>query len=293
MSTNEIAISTSWNAERHESGASMVEELLDLGFNLLELSVHVTPEMLHEVAQMVEAGRVRIASLHNPCPSGPPLLLSTTDESERRAAVAQARETIDWAVRLGARFVVLHLGRVPMQTRQREAGAAIAKGCDARSIIMEELMNRAEKRGGYLDRATASLAEIAEHAEESGIRLGLENRYYYVEIPSIDEFQAIFRNVRSPALGYWHDTGHAHTMEVLGVAAHEDYLKKYASRLFGAHIHDAVGTSDHRAPGEGEIDFAKIVGYLPPEVQLVLEVHRATAEELVASREKIQELRDV
>ena len=126
------------------------------------------------------------------------------------------------------------------------------------------------------------------YAEQLGVRLGLETRYYFAEIPSLDEFMMIFRNVQSPALGYWHDTGHAHVMETLGIATQNDFLTKYGDRLIGIHLHDAVGGSDHRAIGRGNVDFEKVLSYAKPETQLVLEIHgQAPASEIVKSRERI------
>ena len=41
----------------------MVLELLNLGFDTLELNVHVTEPMIREIEQMVKHGEVRICSL--------------------------------------------------------------------------------------------------------------------------------------------------------------------------------------------------------------------------------------
>lgn len=301
-----IGVSTAWNALRHGSGKEMVRELLDLGFDLLELNVHVTPGMIKEVRGMVKRGQVRVCSLHNYCPlpagverdraAGNVLPLSSTDEAERAAAVAQAKQTIEWAARLEAAAVVLHLGAVPMERRQREALRLIGAGNQeqARAIVAEDLIERAAVRQPYINSVIASMGELAGHAEAAGVKLGLETRDCYSEIPSLDEFQMIFKNVVSPALGYWHDTGHAHVREVLRIAEQEDYLKKYGDRLVGIHIHDAVGGSDHRALGRGEIDFSKILPYVRPDVDIVLEIHsQASGAELIRSREvALRVLRD-
>ena len=293
-----VGISTAWNSLRHKSGKKMVRELLDLGFDLLELDVHVTCGMAEDILRMVKQGRVRICSLHNYCPLPEDLKregaarsmphLSATDEADRAAAVAQTRRTIEWAARLGAAAVVLHLGAVPIELHQREALRLMGAGMreQAKAIITEDLMERAAVREPYVSSVIASMQELAGHAGEAGVKLGIETRCYYSEIPSFDEFQMVFKNVTSPALGYWHDTGHAHAMEVLGIASQQDYLRRYGDRLIGVHLHDAVGGSDHRALGRGEIDFSKLVPYLRPETQVVLEIHsQASPADLARSRE--------
>ena len=295
-----IGISTAWNAMKHKSGRKMVLELLDLGFDTLELNVQVTEPMIREVERMVGKGEVKICSLHNCCPlpKGMPrekaavnIPIASPNDSERRKAVDQTRQTIEWAARLGASAVVIHAGIIPGESRQREALRLMAAGFreDAEKIVAENLMERAAIRQTYIHSVTASLDELSRHAEQAGTKLGLETRYYYGEIPSLEEFGMIFESVSSPALGYWHDTGHAHTMEFLGVAAHEDYLRQYGDRLIGMHLHDAIGGSDHRALGRGQIDFTKIMEYVRPETTMVLEIHgQASAADVIRSREMLK-----
>ena len=282
---------------RHKSGRKMVLELLDLGFDTLELNVHVTEPMICEIEQMVNKGEIRICSLHNCCPlpKGMPrekaavnIPIASPNDPERRKAVDQTRQTIEWAARLGASAVVIHAGIIPGEFRQREALRLMAAGFreDAEKIVADDLMERAAVRQTYIHNVTASLDELSRHAERAGIKLGLETRYYYGEIPSLEEFGMIFESVGSPALGYWHDTGHAHTMEFLGIAAHEDYLRQYGDRLIGIHLHDAIGGSDHRALGRGQIDFTKIMEYVRPETTMVLEIHgQASAADVIRSWE--------
>lgn len=276
----------------------MVLELLDLGFDTLELNVHVTEPMIREIEQMVSRDEVKVVSLHNYCPTPKGIRreeaaagnipIASPVASERAKAVEQTRQTIEWASRLGATAVVMHPGVVPGQCRQREAlrlmGAGFAE--DAKKLVAEDFMEQAAVRRPYIDSVIASLAELAIHAESAGIKLGLETRYYYGEIPSLDEFRLIFDSVPSPALGYWHDTGHAHTMEFLGISPPGGFLEECGDRLIGMHLHDAIGGSDHRALGRGQIDFSKIMEYLKADTAVVLEIHgQASAAELVRSRE--------
>ncbi|MBW2138526.1 MAG: TIM barrel protein [Deltaproteobacteria bacterium] len=96
-------------------------------------------------------------------------------------------------------------------------------------------------------------------AESEGIGLGIENRYYYYELPTLDNLRTIFEEFEGSPIGYWHDTGHAHANEVLGIIRRGELLEAYGGRLLGIHVHDARGLEDHLVPGAGEIDFrAKI-----------------------------------
>src|SRR5436309_12113027 len=81
-----------------------------------------TPSFL-ETKKMFDAGEVRFSSLHNFCPLPVEVLAALPDcyqfsavyPQERWRAIKQTFQTIDFAARLGAPFVVLHLGAVKMQ----------------------------------------------------------------------------------------------------------------------------------------------------------------------------------
>ena len=298
-----ISASTAWSAYRHKSGRKMARELLGLGFDAIELNVHVTQQMIEDIHKMVKRGEIRISSLHNYCPlhegmdpelaAGNAFPLSSTDKDEHAEAVLRATKTIQWAGRLKASAVVFHLGLAPIEVHQREILLLIGAGFreQAQELIAEALVERAKIYRPYLDAVISALQELSIHAEDEGVKLGLETRYCFYEIPTFDEFETIFESVSSPAVGYWHDTGHAHTMEHLGIAKQEDFLRRYGDRLVGMHIHDAVGASDHRAVGRGEIDFPAIIPYIKPDTVLVLEMHSHVSDkELARSKEAFQRL---
>ncbi|MGD9012866.1 MAG: TIM barrel protein, partial [Desulfobacterales bacterium] len=100
----------------------------------------------------------------------------------------------------------------------------------------------------------------------------LENRYHYHELPGFDDFEIIFDKFRGAPIGYWHDTGHAHANEALGLIPKNALLKNYAEPLIGVHLHDAVGLDDHLPPGTGEIDFTALKPFLKAETAKVMEI---------------------
>ena len=60
------------------------------------------------------------------------------------------------------------------------------------------------------------LKKLLPAAEAQGIKLGIENRQALEELPFESDFQFLFRELASPNLVYWHDTGHAQIKENLG-----------------------------------------------------------------------------
>src|SRR6266853_1356264 len=117
-----IAFSTCWNSGRHTSGEEMLREIQSLGFNLIELGHGIRISLMPEIQKMFDAGEVRFSSLHNFCPLPVEVMNASPDcykfsavsSEERERAVKQTLQTIDFAVRLNAPFVVLHLGQVNM-----------------------------------------------------------------------------------------------------------------------------------------------------------------------------------
>jgi sugar phosphate isomerase/epimerase len=125
------------------------------------------------------------------------------------------------------------------------------------------MMARAARAEANLQAVQRSLVELAEYAGSLGIRLGIENRYHYLEIPSLGELGRLLETVADERVGFWYDVGHAHTLQRLGFSNHAAWLQRYASRMIGVHFHDVVGLKDHQAPGSGEVDWTLVANHLP------------------------------
>src|SRR5512133_3014332 len=117
-----IAFSTCWNSGRHTSGEEMLREIQALGFDLIELGHGIRISLMPGIQKMFDAGEVRFSSLHNFCPLPVEVMgaspdcyqMSAPDRRERERAGKQTLQTIDFAERLEAPFVVLHCGSVHM-----------------------------------------------------------------------------------------------------------------------------------------------------------------------------------
>ena len=194
-----LSVSTCWNSGRHTEGAEMLQELLDLGFTRVELGHGIRLSLMEGVQRMVEAGKVTISSLHNFCPlpveitraSPDCYQFSSPDERERERAVKFSFQTIDFATRLGAKFVVLHLGRTPIDdyteklVRMAEVGLGQSrKYIDTKLTCIKQ---REAKAAPFLRRSIECLRRVANYAAEKDIKLGVESRHCYEEIPNETE----------------------------------------------------------------------------------------------------------
>jgi sugar phosphate isomerase/epimerase len=117
------AFSTCWNSHRHTDGRDMLREIRELGFEHAELSHGIRISLLPGIFEAVDAGEIKISTLHNFCPlpmginhAAPNLFKFTSeDRRERENAFKHTLKTIETAARVHARLVVLHMGCIEMK----------------------------------------------------------------------------------------------------------------------------------------------------------------------------------
>ena len=298
-----IGLSTVWTSRDARSGEELLSPILDLGFEGVELEYRVTEQLYGEIRPRIRNHEVQVLSIHNyfPVPpiipperaSGDCFSLSSLDREERDNGVFYTFHTLETAHDLEARAVVLHLGRVetdlPRNGLQQLYRESKSKG-EVAKLLQREREERARFRDPHLDALLFSLERIVRRAEQLGVVLGIENRYYFQEMPDMEEIGLILDQFHGGPIGYWHDAGHAAVAEALGIFQHEALLKLYARHLVGAHLHDARGIDDHKPPGQGEIDFEMVQRYLPEGTIKIMEIqHSARGQEILDGLDFLKE----
>lgn len=298
---NRCAVSTSWRSEGAKHAKELLEAMQETGFSTLELEFRIRPEILEDIKKRREEWGVRILSLHAPCPVSwidgkktAEYLISDKDEENRKRGVGRVKETLRNAVELDAGAVVLHCGRVDMDEpihRMMEFYNQGALASDpAMAFLREASIARSKASEKCLPSLLKSLEEINEEAVRLGVWVGLENRYYFREMPDREELDIILERFEGGNLWYWHDTGHAHAREVLFGLPQREMLETFSDRLLGVHLHDAVGYTDHDEPGKGDIDFLMVKEFLGPRTLRVMELRPSV--ELEGARRGIAFLRE-
>ncbi|NQT89849.1 MAG: sugar phosphate isomerase/epimerase [Candidatus Omnitrophica bacterium] len=284
----DLAISTSWNAWRHDDAKSIMDEIVSYGFDSVELNFKLTEDIVDGVAPLVDQGLIKVKSLHNFCPipeslspgdaSPDAYSLSALDDEIRKKGIHFTKKTIEAAARLGAEAVVLHCGKVEIKDSTRRLTALYEDGqmgTDEFDEIRDSMiLQRRSLIKKHFDKTLLSLDELCPFAQAAGITLGIENRFYYMEIPSLEEIGLILKKFKGSTVAYWHDVGHAEVSDILGFGKHKDFLEKYASSMAGIHLHDIKGTIDHLAPGQGDFDFSLLKPYLNTSVMKIIEAHK-------------------
>ncbi len=263
----------------------MLREIRSLGFEYAELSHGIRLSLLPGVIEGVEAGDIKISTLHNFCPlpigvrhAAPNLFkFSALDARERENAYKHTLKTLETAERLKAELVVLHLGALDIKDYTDRLLELVEKG-EANSpkfekLCQEVIEKREQKKERHSEFAHEMLRRLEGQARARGLKLGIENREALEEIPFETDFTLFFREFTSPVIRYWHDTGHAQIKHNLGFIDHAMHLETMSPFLHGFHVHDVIFPGgDHAAPGTGMIDFASLKPFVRPEHIKVLEL---------------------
>ena len=285
-----LALSTRWNAERHVSGAAMIEEILGLGLNLVELGYDLRPELIPGVRQMVEAKAIRVDSVHNfcPVPVGAPrphpelYTPAAPDRREREYAVRHISQTLRFAAEMGARAVVCHAGNVDMPRISFDLMRLAARGEQFtppyESLKLKAQIARDKKAPRQIQYLMESLEALLPVVRETGVRLALENLPTWEAIPSELEAEQLMVRFHDSGIRLWWDIGHAQIRENLGFINAARWLDRLTPFIAGLHIHDVEPPGrDHLMPPRGKIDFQALSRYARMDTVRVLEPAPDTA----------------
>ena len=264
----------------------MLREIRELGFEYTELSHGVRLVLVEGILEAVQAGEMKISSLHNFCPlpmgvshAAPNLYKFTSEDvRERENALRHSLKTLNFAAQVHARVVVLHMGRVNTQDYTDQLSDLLEKGkgeTDEYAALCEKaILERGLRRARAMELAGEMLEKLAAKAEELGITLGIENREELGEVPLEADFPTFLQGFDRPGVGYWHDTGHAQIKENLGFLNHATHFRTMSPRLVGMHIHDVLYPArDHSVPGTGTVKFETLKPWLKPGIVRVFELH--------------------
>ena len=278
-----------------------------MGFDGVEIGVSPLKFRRKKVLKFLKKSSLKVVSLHNVCSerrvgegNDRGDWLASPDPDERRRGVEATLETFEHAEALGAQAVVLHLGSPPIEDRWDKQDLLYRLGGGSERIarelgvtVAEVLAEREPVVGPYLDAASRSLEELLDR--NSGVRLGIESRMGWHEVPNLAELGMLLGRFPDPRVGYWHDVGHAVLRSAMGLEGQHEWLERHGGRTIGVHLHDVIvrrGTPrDHYAPGMGDVDFARLARLLPRDALRVMELSaRFIAEEIEVGRARLQEV---
>lgn len=283
-----ISISTCWNSRRHSDGYAMIRELLEMGFDTVEISHGLPITLLPGLRRATEEKIVAISGVHNFCPSPVEVLVDAPDcyeftshrSCERERALKLTRQSLQTAHDLGGSYLVLHMGRVPMRATTPNLEALMREGkIHSRAFVkqkLESITRREKLAGSAYQRAIAVLEELSDEASKYGVQLAVESRSHFEQVPSEREMVSLQEHFgENPAIGYWHDFGHVQRRANIGYCDHFQWLKSMQPYLIGCHLHDVQWPHrDHFVPGtaSGGVAFDRLMPLVDPEMPVVWEL---------------------
>lgn len=263
-----FALTTRWNANRHETGETMIEEIIGLGFSRIELGYDLTPNLVPGVLSMVSSGSIRVDSLHAYCPMPAvipfphpePFTLASSDSAIRSTALHHLQNTVRFAAEVGARAVVTHAGNADMKFLFPRLVDLVLEGKkedpEYENLRMKAIIAREKAAARQLPLLYSGLEKILPLLQETRVILALEILPTWEAFPTEVEMEKLLTHFDSPLLQCWHDFGHGQIRENLGFTSHARWFTRLRPRMAGMHIHDVIYPhQDHVMPSKGTIDF--------------------------------------
>lgn len=283
-----LAFSTCWNNSRHTDGEAMIEEILELGFPSIELSHGMTIAKLPGIRKAYEAGMFTCSGVHNYFPSPVEVMIDAPDAYEftshrpfdRKRAMDMTLKTLELAAEFKAQYLVLHMGSAPMNTAKftKPLTKMVAAGEQRQPSYIKKKIAFIKKREKlaplYYRRAIEALEEIAPMAEEYRVKLAVESRSRFEDMPNEREMVMLQEHFKdNPWIGYWHDFGHVQLKHNLGLLDHHEWLAAIGPNIIGGHVHDVQWPArDHRTPFTGSLDYHSMLPFFPEKCPLVWEL---------------------
>lgn len=283
-----LSFSTCWNNSRHTDGEAMIQEILEMGFSNIELSHGMTIAKLPGIKKAYEAGIFTCAGVHNYFPSPVEVMIDAPDAYEytshrpfdRKRAMEMTMKTLEIAAMFEARYLVLHMGSVPLNSAKftKPLTRMVTAGEQHEAGYVKEKLKFIKKREKlaplYYHRAIEALEEIALKAGEYGVKLAVESRSRFEDMPNEREMVRLQEHFKdNPWVGYWHDFGHVQLKHNLGVLDHLEWLETIQPYIIGGHVHDVEWPArDHRVPFTGTLNYESIIPFFPEKCPLVWEL---------------------
>ena len=213
----------------------MLREIRSLGFEWAELSHGIRISLLPGIFEAVDAGEIKISSLHNFCPlpmgvnhAAPNLYLFSSLDPRERENARTFFKTLERAARLKAAVVVLHLGAIDMKDYTDQLLEMVARRTEEDAEIRRPVRGSHGKTGEekrahanfvieMLERLSRRPASAASSWASRTARPWRNSRW-------TSDYELLLAEFNQPGIGYWHDCGHAQIKENLGFIDHRDAL---------------------------------------------------------------------
>lgn len=210
--------------------AQQIEKARALGYSMVELHIR-DPKILDldPIIKSLEQTKLQVSTIGTgQAYVDDRIYFSSFDQAIRRAAVQRIKDQIDLGELLHAKVIIGTIkGQLPLIEEDRTKAFGLVVDC---------------------------MKECLDYAEQHDVQLTLEaiNRYETNFLNSAAQTVAFIEPLGSKRLGLHLDTFHMNIEE----ASIEETIREYGSKHL-SHLH--IADSNRWAPGQGHIEFSKII----------------------------------
>lgn len=285
---NAFSLSTSCYGTRLGTIEDQAFAAVAMGFRRLELGLTEKPVPLSgfEDTQRetgIEVGSLVVGCLNPRSEHMSGSKLGSLDAELRNRALISTRRHVQLAQKYGCPTVILRGCAVEDPTLVAEA-QQVSKVAPKKALSDDEdefeafservasFVAKVQKKGqSQLEHFCRSIHTLK--SEFPDVRLAVEPGATYVDLLNLEAMGWVLDDLAKQGLGYWHDTGRVHLRQLAGLPGQGAWLDKYAARMVGVHLQDAVPGEPEMPPGLGEVDFRLVSEYTPSDAEKVIEVH--------------------
>lgn len=279
---NHYSLSTSCYGARLQTIEDQAFASVAMGFRRIELGILDAPVKLNGFEDSRRETGITVTSVIAGCldPRSETMSgskLSSLNENSRECALNSLRRHLKLAQRYGCQVVVVRGCELEDKALREEAEKLRARllkepANEELRASAREFVHRVHKKSHrQLEHLCRSLFGLL--TEFPGMRIAIEGGSSLVDLFNFESVGLVLSDLAKHGLGYWHDTGHIHLRERLGLEAQGRWLDSYANRMLGVHLQDAAEGNPEMPPGAGEVDFKLVKDFLPANAERVLEIN--------------------
>lgn len=290
---NEFSLSTSCYGTRLATIEAQAFAAVAMGFRRIELGLSEGPLPLAGFEDSRRETGIVVSSLVTGCLN--PLAehmsgtkLGSLNEELRQRAILSCRRHIQLALKYACPTVILRGCEVEDAALRTEAESLRAH---LEELGPEEEIN--QKVVDFVARVQKQGQDQVEHLcrsihtlcrEFPDIRLAVEPGRSFIDLLNFEAMEWVLDDLSRRELSYWHDTGAVHRRQRAGLPGQGDWLEKFGARMIGVHLQDAIDSEAEMPPGLGELDFKLVSEFMPPNIEIVVEINpRHGRSEILAS----------
>ena len=279
---NHYSLSTSCYGARLRTIEDQAFASVAMGFRRIELGILDAPVKLNGFEDSRRETGITVTSVIAGCldPRSETMSgskLGSLSENNRECALNSLRRHAKLAQRYGCQVVVVRgceLEDKPLREEAEKLQAKLVKDPADETLRANarEFVHRVHKKSHrQLEHICRSLFGLVTEFPET--RIAIEGGSSLVDLFNFESVGLVLADLAKHGLGYWHDTGHIHLRERLGLEAQGKWLDSYANRMLGVHLQDAADGHSEMPPGSGEVDFKLVKDFLPANAERVLEIN--------------------